>query len=219
DRLRGLLADAGADALLVTSLTNIRYLTGFTGSAALLLVGPDRLVFVTDGRYRDQSADQLAAASVGADIEIGRTSDDQRDLLTKATGAVDRLGLEADHVTWAQQQRYAGEWFPGAEVVATTGLVEELRLVKDAGEVPRIEAAWGIADAAMATVRPRLGEGATEAEIALDLEWHMRRLGAEGPSFDTIVASGPHGAKPPHRAGHRPLGEGVLRAMVFSPPV
>jgi Xaa-Pro aminopeptidase len=214
-RLRAALGDAGCDALLVTSLTNIRYLTGFTGSAALLLVGPDRLVFVTDGRYRDQSAAELAAAGVGADIEIGRTSDDQRDVLTKAAGAVDRLGLEADHVTWAQQQRYAGEWFPGAEVVATTGLVEELRLVKDAGEVARIEAACGIADAALATVRPRLGEGATEAEIALDLEWHMRRLGAEGPSFDTIVASGPNGAKPHHRAGDRRIGEGDLVVIDF----
>jgi Xaa-Pro aminopeptidase len=214
DRLRDRFAGAGCDALLVTNLTNIRYLTGFTGSAALLLVAGDRLLFVTDGRYRDQSADQLAAAGVAAEIEIGRTSEAQRDTLATAAKGVDRLGLEAEDVTWAQQQRY-GEWFPGAELVATSGLVEDLRIVKDAGEVARIEAACAIADEALATVRPRLGEGTTEAQFALELEWEMRRLGAEGPSFETIVASGPNGARPHHRAGGRRIGEGDLVVVDF----
>jgi Xaa-Pro aminopeptidase len=215
DRLRGLLADAGADALLVTRLTNVRYLTGFTGSAALLLVGPDRLVFVTDGRYRDQSADQLAAANVEADVEIGRTGEAQREHLAAAAKGLDRLALEAEDVTWAQQQRYAGEWFPDAELVATSGLVEQLRIVKDEGEVARIAAACGIADEALAVVRPRLGERATEAEIALELEWQMRHLGAEGPSFETIVASGPNGAQPHHRAADRRIAEGDLVVIDF----
>ena len=74
-RLREGLSAAGCDALLVTNLTNIRYLTGFTGSAALLLVRPDDLVFVTDGRYRDQAASQIAAAGAHAEVLIGRTSD------------------------------------------------------------------------------------------------------------------------------------------------
>ena len=93
----------------------------------------DGLVFVTDGRYRDQAADELAAAGVEADIEIGRTSEEQRDLLAKAAGGIGRLGLEAEHVSWAQQQRYDGDWFEAAELVATTGLVEALRERKDAG--------------------------------------------------------------------------------------
>jgi Xaa-Pro aminopeptidase len=214
-RLRDAFDGAGCEALLVTSLTNIRYLTGFTGSAALLLVRADNLVFVTDGRYRDQATDELAGAGVEAAVEIGRTSDEQRDLLAKAAGGIGRLGLEAEHVSWAQQQRYDGDWFEAADLVATTGLVEALRERKDPGEVARIEAACAVADAALATVRPRLGDGLTEAEFALELETEMRRLGAEGPSFETIVASGPNGAKPHHRAGSRRIVEGDLVVVDF----
>src|SRR5918998_4989509 len=97
-RLRQAFEEAGCDALLVTRLVNIRYLTGFTGSAALLLVTPDELLFVTDGRYRDQAADQLRAAGVEARIEIGRTSEEQRELLSGPGTAAGRLGLEAEHV-------------------------------------------------------------------------------------------------------------------------
>src|SRR5690606_34244166 len=133
------------DGLLVTSLTNIRYLTGFSGSAALLLVAPDELLFVTDGRYRDQATEQLAAAGVDARIEIGRTSDEQRDHLAGPGAAVGRLGLEAEHVSWAQVRRFGADWFPQAQLVPTDGLVEELRQVKDEGEIARIEAAAAMA--------------------------------------------------------------------------
>jgi Xaa-Pro aminopeptidase len=208
------LPEAGCEGLLVTSLTNIRYLTGFTGSAALLLVTPDGLTFVTDGRYRDQSAAELRAAGVDADIAIGRTSDEQRDHLAGAAKALRWLGLEADDVSWGQQRRFADGWFD-AELVPTSGLVEGLRIVKDEGEVARIAAACAVADAALATVRPRLADELTEEEFALDLEWEMRRLGAEGPSFETIVASGPNGALPHHRAGGRRIVEGDLVVVDF----
>src|SRR5215470_9834709 len=122
DRLRAALADAGGDALLVTNLTNVRYLTGFTGSAALLLVTPDALTFVTDGRYRDQSTDELAAAGVDGDVRIGRSGDVQQALMADAAAGLSRLLLEAESVTWAQQRRFAAEWFPGAEMVPTFGL-------------------------------------------------------------------------------------------------
>jgi Xaa-Pro aminopeptidase len=214
-RLRARLDGAGCEALLVTNLTNIRYLTGFSGSAAMLLVTADELLFVTDGRYRDQAARQLGEARVAARVEIGRTSDEQRDLVAGPVAAVARLGLEADAVTWAQQRKFADEWFPTTEVVPTDGLVEDLRRVKDAGEVARIQAACAMADAALAAVRHRLGEGATEAEVALELEWQMRRLGADGPSFDTIVASGPNGAMPHHRAGDRRITDGDLVVIDF----
>jgi Xaa-Pro aminopeptidase len=214
-RLRHALPDAECDGLLVTNVTNIRYLTGFTGSAAMLLVIPDELLFVTDGRYRDQAADQLRAAGVDARIEIGRTSEEQRGLLSGPGTAVGRLGLEAENVTWGQVRRFGADWFDGAELVATEGVVEELRQVKDEGEVARIELASAMADAALAEVRHRLGEGATEAEVALELESQMRRLGAEGPSFETIVASGPNGAKPHHRAGTRRIVEGDMVVIDF----
>jgi len=149
-RLRAALGEAECDALLVTNVTNIRYLTGFTGSAAMLLVAADELVFVTDGRYRDQATNELAAALVDARIEIGRDADTQREVLAAASAraGVGRLGLESESVTWAQQRRFGDEWFPQVELVPTTGVVEGLREVKDAGEIARIGAASAMADAA-----------------------------------------------------------------------
>ena len=212
-RLRERVGAAGCEALLVTSLTNIRYLTGFTGSAGMLLVLPDELVFVSDGRYRDQSAEQLAAAGVEARIEISGTA--QHEILGRPAAGIGRLGLEAAHVTWAQQRAMAGDWFPSSEVVPTEGLVEDLRLVKDDGEVARIAEAARIADAALAKVRGRLLEGPTEEEFGLELDVEMRRLGADGVSFETIVAAGPNGAKPHARPSGRRIADGDLVVLDF----
>jgi Xaa-Pro aminopeptidase len=217
-RLRSRLTEVACDALLVTNLTNVRYLGGFTGSAALLLVPADEAaepVFVTDGRYRDQATSELADAGVTARTVIAMEEDGRRRALAGAAVGLGRLGLEAENVTWAQKRRFAADWFPDAQLVPTAGLVESLRLVKDAGEVARIQAACEMADAALAAVRHRLGEGPTEAEVALELEWQMRRLGAEGPSFETIVASGPNGAMPHHRAGDRRIADGDLVVLDF----
>lgn len=218
-RLRERLAEAGCDALLVTELANLRYLTGFTGSAGLLLVLPDELLLVTDGRYRDQAAEQLGAAGVDARLQIGLTGGAQQEALSAAAKGVRRLGLEAAHVSWAAQRRYAGEWFPDAELVPTESLVEDLRQVKDDGEVARMAAAAAIADAALAAVRHRLGEGPTEAEFALELDTEVRRLGAEGASFETIVAGGPNGAKPHARPGPRRIVDGDLVVIDFGATV
>lgn len=214
-RVRETAAAAGCDGLLVTNLVNVRYLTGFTGSAALLLMLPDELLFVTDGRYQERSAEELARAGVDARIEIGRTQAAQQETISTAAKGIARLGLEADHVTWAQQQKFAAEWFAGAELVPTEALIAELRLVKDDGEIARIEAACAIADAALANVRHRLLDGPTEADFALELDVEMRHLGAEAPSFDTIVASGPNGAKPHATPGSRPIGDGDLVVLDF----
>ena len=212
-RLRQAFGDAGCDALLVTRLVNIRYLTGFTGSAARLLVLPDELVLVTDGRYRDQAAEQLAAAGVPARIEVTITEQEQR--LTDAAVGIVRLGLEADDVTWSAQRRYETDGFPNASLVPTSSLVEGLRLVKDDGEVARIEAAARIADEALAAVRARLGDGLSEKEFQLELDFAMLRLGAEDRSFETIVGSGPNGAKPHARPTDRRIGEGDLVVLDF----
>lgn len=215
ERLQASIAGAGCDALLVTHLTNIRYLTGFTGSAAILLVRPEDLTFVTDGRYEEQSASQLDATDVSAEIVIGRSQALQREALARLVGTAGRLALEAEHVSWATQQRYASEWFPGVELVASTQLVEELRLVKDAGEVARIEAACGIADAALAAVASRLEDGPTEVEFAAELDSEMRRQGADDLSFETIVASGPNGSRPHHSPSDRAVERGDLVVIDF----
>lgn len=209
DRLRARLAggEAAVDGLLVTSLTNIRYLTGFTGSAGLLVVGEGGATLITDGRYGEQSAEQLGAAGVTADIEVVGGAQQAG----AARGAADRLGiarlgLEAAHVTWATQRSYAEDAFAGVELVPTLRRVEALRRVKDPGELARIARASAVADEALARVRPTLTDGIREADFALELDAMMRRLGATGPSFETIVAAGPNAAMPHHRPGSRVIG-------------
>lgn len=214
DRVRAGLADAGCDALVVTKLENIRWLTGFTGSAALVVVLDDRLVFTTDGRYGEQSEHQLATAGVDAERTVAG-GEGQKDAIVAALGGTARIGLEADDVSWARQRRWAGDWFGDATLVATEGLVDTLRIVKEPGEVDRIEAACAVADAALAAVRPRLAEEPRETDFALELDFAMRRLGAEGTSFDTIVAAGPNGAMAHHRPDERRITEGDLVVLDF----
>ena len=218
-RLRPLFADAGIDALLVTSLPNVRYLTGFTGSSAMVLVTGDALAFTSDGRYRTQAGEQLAAAGVDAHIEIGATVAAQRDALGSMLPPSSRLGLEAHAVTWAQQRDFAraltGHELAGHELVPTDGLVELLRRVKEPGEVARIRAACAIADDALAALLPTLADRPTERDFALDLEVEMRRRGASGNSFDPIIASGPNGAKPHARPSARRVERSELIVIDF----
>ena len=216
-RLRPRLDDAGCDALLVTSLSNLRYLTGFSGSAGMLFVGPREVVLTTDGRYRTQAEEQLAAAGVDARIEIGGLADQHRALASAAPPG-SRVGLEAAAVSWAAQ-RLLAEVFEGCELVPTTGVVEALRRVKDTGEQARIAAAASIADRALAEVLGLLADGRTEAEVALELDTTMRRFGAQGSAFETIVAAGPNGAKPHARPGPRPVGAGELVVIDFGATV
>ena len=217
-RLRAGFGDAGCDALVVTVLPNVRYLTGFSGSAGVVLVTPDELVLFTDGRYITQSREQIDAAGVDARIEIGATQAAQHEVLTDLARPFARLGLEAHGVTWAQQRSWAAvfaEMEGEVELVPTESLVESLRQVKEPGEVARIRAACSIADDALGSVLASLAERPTEREFALNLEVAMRERGASGTSFDTIVASGPNGAKPHARPSRRRVEHGELVVIDF----
>lgn len=213
-RLRGRLADGDCEALLVTRLVNVRYLTGFTGSAGQVLVTPDEMVLFTDGRYTTQSREQVEASGADARVQIGATQSAQQAAVVELLGGRSRLGLEAHGVTWAQQRTWAGA-LDGVELVPTEDLVEDLRRVKEPAEVERIRAACSIADDALAAVLPLLADGPTEQAFALDLEVAMRERGASGTSFDTIVASGPNGAKPHARPGERRIEHGELVVIDF----
>jgi len=212
-RLRGRLAADRLDAVVVSTPSNIRWLTGFTGSAGLVVVTEDDMVLVTDARYTQQAAEQTAA--VGAPCRVEITSSAQRDIVTSTVGTGTRIGLEADHVSWSTQRRYAEEWFDGRELVATSGLVEVLRRRKDPAELVRMELAARVADTALADIRHRLCEQPTEQQFAVELDTMMRSLGATRPSFETIVASGPNAAKPHARPGDRRLREGDLVILDF----
>jgi Xaa-Pro aminopeptidase len=213
DSLRSLMEDSALDALVVSAPSNRRYLTGFTGSAGVVVVTLEDMLFVTDGRYTEQAADELQAAQAPGKVEI--TSTNQKDIVSGFLASSKRIGLEADHVTWATQRRYAEEWFPSIDLVATSGLIEQLRRTKDEAELSRMELAAAIADTALADRRSSLLEGLSEAEFALQLDATMRRLGASGTSFETIVASGPNGAKPHARPTDRRMREGDLVVLDF----
>jgi Xaa-Pro aminopeptidase len=194
DRLRARLGDAEVDALLVTNLANVRYLTGFTGSAGLLAVTSSAALLTTDGRYRTQSAEQVEESGADVEITVGGVQA-QREAVQALLSDVSRVGLEADDVSWAASRRWADAL---SEVVPTSGVVEALREVKDGGEIARMARAAAIADAALAEVLATLARS-TEEEFALALDTAMRHHGAEGTAFETIVAAGPNSAKPHHR--------------------
>ena len=216
ERVHPLLHQAEVDALLVTELANIRYLSGFTGSAAMLLVTAHGATLLTDGRYRTQAAEQLAGAgAAGVELAVGNGAAQRQALMGALSQAtVTRLGLEADHVTWAAQRRLA-EAAAGVEVRPTSGLVEELRQVKDDQELERMAYAAAVADASLEEVRPMLDEARTELEVALALDTAMRRLGADDRAFETIVASGPNSAKPHARPTGRQIAPGDAVVVDF----
>jgi Xaa-Pro aminopeptidase len=191
DRVADLLDERGLDLLLVTNLVNLRYLTGFTGSNGMAVVGRDVRRFVTDFRYVEQAAAQVP----DFDRELG-----PQDFITALgegwpEGEL-RLGFEDDHVSVRRHTRLRSVVPDRIELVPAGGIVESLRAVKDAGEIERIRAAAGVVDAVYGMLREQGLVGRTEREVALALETEMRRLGAEEPSFSSIVASAERGALP-----------------------
>jgi Xaa-Pro aminopeptidase len=204
DRLRTVVADH-ADAIVISELTSIRWCTGFTGSNALLVVTNDDSTLITDGRYRVQAPEELAAALSNTIVAIAVQP---IDAAIEALGSVKMVALEADVLTWAEQQ----SWDVAAqiELVPTKDLIRELRAVKDVAELARIERAAAIVDASLAELESLLIPGTTEREMAHALERSMRTGGATGPAYDTIVASGPNGALPHARPTDRPFEDGDL---------
>ncbi len=214
DRLRRRLAAAELDALLVSDLVNVRYLSGFTGSnAALLILAEDETpVLATDGRYRTQAAQQAPDAQVVIERACGPH------LVARAAEAgVRPLGFESHVVTvdaFAALTRAAGEQ---CELVRAAGTVEALREVKDAGEVALLRLACEAADAALKDLVERGGlrPGRTEKAVGRELEALMLDHGADGPSFETIVATGPNSAIPHHRPTDAVLAAGDFVKIDF----
>jgi Xaa-Pro aminopeptidase len=196
----------GFDALVVTTLPNVRYLTGFAGSAGLLVVTSTGALLTTDGRYRTQSAEQVRGAKADVEITIGGMAD-QRKAVTDFVSGLGRVVLEADNISWAGQRVWADLLAP-SELVPTSNAVEGLREVKDAAEIERMELAAAIADAALYEVLPMMSGDITEEQFALELDTAMRRGGAESVAFETIVAAGENSAKPHHHPGGRPIRHG-----------
>jgi len=202
------LATEELDGLLVTSRANIRYLTGFSGSAALVMVTRADVLLVTDFRYDEQAR---AEAGAVARVEVESTSVWDRFFKELATlGPLTSLGYEAHALTVHDAERLGGAGGAGKawRWQATTELVERLRAAKDAGEVAAIRTAATLAGEALHQTLTLVRPGMTELEIAGLLEGALRRLGSEGHPFSTIVASGPRTALPHARSSARAVATG-----------
>ena len=203
------------EALVLTNLANGRWLTGFSGSAMVVVLTEDDLLVITDGRYATQAPAELSAAGVDGRVVIANRGSEQQEAAAAAVAGLGRIALEAEHVSWSRYRRFVGEWFGGAELVPSTGVVERLRRRKSPEEVARVAAAAAVADGALAEVLPRLAEGPTEGEVAAELDHLMRRRGASGSAFDTIVAAGENRALPHARPGPRRIEPGDLVVIDF----
>ena len=191
DRVVARLAEREVDALLVTDLVNIRYLTGFTGSSAMVVIGPDTRRFITDFRYVERAQAEVS----GFDQE--RAPQEFAQALKEGwpEGPV-RLGFEDQHVSVSQHARLRELLPDRIELVRCGGLVEAERAVKEPAEVEAIRVAAALVDDIYAWLFETGIVGRTERAVALALEEEMRRRGARGPSFPSIVASAEHGALP-----------------------
>jgi Xaa-Pro aminopeptidase len=206
ERLTDLLPEAEIDVLLVTDLVNVRYLTGYDGSNGIALIGPRTRAFATDFRYLEQAAEQVHSS-----FERVRASLDLLEAVTDLLPREEvRLGFDDVHMPVRQHARLGG-LLPGRiELVPAGGLVERVRAVKEGAEVQRIRTAAQLADASFERIIRDGLIGRTEREVAVALEHDMRQRGARRPSFDSIVAAGPHGALPHAQPRDVPIRAGEL---------
>lgn len=213
ERLAAAVADRDLDALIVGDLVrpgdsgadaiaNIRWLTGFTGTSGLALVGPEERTFLTDFRYTERAAYEVAG-------EFERVTIEGRLVVELAKRLRGRVGFDdvATSVHW--QRRLETEIGDDVELVPAGGMVEELRRTKDADEIAAIAEASRLADEVFEWIAERGLAGRTERGVALAAEGRMRELGAE-PSFPAIVAAGPNGARPHAEPGAREIGPAEL---------
>ncbi len=201
-RLRALLRRSGAEAFLILDLKNIRYLTGFSGSDGALLVGAGKPVLLVDGRYTTQAAKEAPGARV---VLYGDKATGIADALS--AGGYGKAGFEpsvmtVDFLGALKRKAKKVRWMP---LPAESG---SIRAVKDSSEIAHIRKAIRIATGALQSTLAAIRPGVCELDVAVELEYAMRKKGAEGPSFDTIIASGPNSALPHARPGRRKIRAG-----------
>ncbi len=201
DRLEALLAERELDRVLVTDLTNVRYLTGFTGTNGACVCGPGVRFFFTDFRYTERAAAEVEGWEpvTVADDWLGGIGE----------RLIGKVGFEDDHMAVRLLAKLQAKLADGVEAVAAGGLVEKLRRVKDEGELAAIAAASELADEVWLWSLERGLAGRSERDVARAAEARIRELGGD-PSFPAIVAAGPNGALPHAEPGEREIGRGEL---------
>jgi Xaa-Pro aminopeptidase len=198
-RIRERIDQAGVDAFVVMHVPNVFYLSGFTGDAGTLVVEMGRATLLTDSRFTTQAREELAHSSIRLKIVKGSLATAAAGELARWLGGRGRVAFESARVTVADAAclRHAGgklRWRP------VVGWVERLRASKDPTEIAMMRDAARLASGVIAETLPMVKPGARECDVAAEIEFRMRRLGASGPAFETIVASGARGALPHARA-------------------
>ncbi|WP_163969973.1 M24 family metallopeptidase [Oceanobacillus halotolerans] len=207
--IRKKLQENHLDGLLITSPINRRYVTGFTGTAGVALITEDAARFITDFRYIEQATEQAKDFDVIQHKELMEQEIKQQVLDLN----IKRLGFERDHVTYSSYETY--NKVLDVELVPVSGLIEELRLVKSEEELSIMKKAAQIADQTFEHIQTFIKPGVKEIEVANELEFHMRKLGAKSSSFDIIVASGNRSALPHGVASEKEIQSGELVTMDF----
>lgn len=205
--LRRKLAENGIEAMLVSRPENRQYLSGFDGSSGFLLITGDAAVLATDFRYIEQAQSQAPG------FEIFQTKGELNGWFSKLPGmaGIKKLGFEADYLSYDSYRKLTAAIKDGGlttELVPVTGLVEGLRMVKDAAEMEFISRAVAIGDGAIEEITPRILPGMTELEAAWLIEEHMRTHGSQPLPFDVILAAGPDAALPHAKPSERRIGRG-----------
>lgn len=199
-KLQKILSRKKLDGLLVSNITNVRYLTGFTGSSADLLLTPKNIYFITDSRYIEQAQNEVSNSFEFVKEEKGLVKTLKK-LLSKQK--IKNLGLETDYLTYDQYQELFQK-LPFLELVPTSGIISKLRLIKNEDEIKKIHQACRIAEDAFKTLLPFIKEGISEQDIAIELEFLIKAKGGE-VAFDVIVISGQRSSLPHGKPSNKKL--------------
>jgi len=199
ERARLATAQNHFDALLVTHLPNILYLCGFTGSAGVLVISQNQgAVFFTDGRYTQQATDEVKGATLK--IQPGKSAQAAASGWLARQKSWRKIGMDAAHLTVAERNAFAKGLRGKAKLVAAPPIVEQMRMIKDAGEIAKIRAACHLGADLFDRLLEVAHPGISENQVAGELEFAARKLGADQMSFPTIIAGGPRSALPHGRA-------------------
>lgn len=208
--LRTKMKDQQIDALLVTDTRNVTYLSGFTGDESVLLIGPKQAYFITDSRYTEQAAQQVQDFEIieyhqGLFAEVNRLA---------VADQLNAVAFEATHMSYAEYTRLQ-QVLAGISLQPISGVIEQLREVKDAHEIELIKQAIKITDDCFDFLLGYVQPGMTEKSVATEMDYFMRQHGASGTSFETIVASGYRSAWPHGTASEKQIANGELVTFDF----
>ncbi len=217
NNLQSTLGEHRLDIFLITHLPNIRYLCGFTGSAAALLITETSALFFSDGRYTQQAKAEVQAARVviAPTNPVDAAASWLSDHFKKPKSAKSlRLGIEAEHLTVAQRSRLIHK-LPKLQLVEAPALVEQARMIKDADEIKLVKEAAKVGRNLISSAISAIKSGKKESEVAASMEFAARKAGAEAMSFSTIIAGGERSSLPHARASHAKIPQGSFVVCDF----